>query len=240
VLFPIRPCTFAVFLLQIIRFLSLIGFVGGFLVLVFFISVTTSQHRFLDAVEFPLPNVSNVVIDAEDRVLVNIVSYGRVQIYDQNGQFLRGFFSVAPMEPSFIGFDEDGRIAVVTHRGDGISVFADDGSLLRQDSGGRTIESKWKKHPQWTRDSNGQEYRVRNKWLSPQVVKVLANEEEVFITTPFYLWPFVAPIPCLISIVVTQVIIKRLSRKIPTEESAVANLIASAESENDENRTCGG
>ena len=143
------------------------------------------------------------------------------------------------MEPSVIGFDPDGNISIVTHRGDGVSVFAADGSLLREGSGGRKIQSEWEEKRQWTRDSADREYLVRNKWLSPQVVRVHANDEEVFLATPFYLWPFVAPVPCLISVFLTQFVIKRLKRKIPGSQNAKTDLVADTESENVESRTLG-
>lgn len=206
--------TVIVFLLRITSLLSLIGLISGFLLLAFIRIAGTGLQRSFDSVEFPLSNASNVIVDTDDRVLVNISNYGRVQIYDQSGQFVRGFFAFAPMEPSLIGFNRDDDIAVVAHRGNLIRVFSKLGAFEQEKPGGKKLKSEWEERPQWTRDSAGREYLVRYRGLNPQIVRRLPNDQETFLTTPFYLWPFVAPIPCLISIVLTQFVSNRLQRKI--------------------------
>jgi len=214
-----RVLTLAVFVLRTISLLSLIGFISGVLFLVFVIVANADQQRLFNAVGFPLANVSNVIIDADDRVIVNNVGFGRVQIYDENGQFLCGFFSAVPHTPSQIGFDANGNVAVAAHRSDRIRIFTNDGALLKETQGGKEQSIKWEKNPQWTKDSSGREYVVRNRAFSPQVVKRLASGDEIFLSTPFYLWPFVAPVPCLVSIVLTQFVSNRLKRKIRGDET---------------------
>jgi hypothetical protein len=187
---------------------------GNFTLLLVLVWVSSSffqlfgpRHPHLcDNVEFPLSGIQSVIVDRKNRVYVLSGFYARLQVYDGNGRFLRGFFT-AISGPSRLGFDEHDRLCQAALRRDRIFVYTDDGQLLEDRPGGRFAYKQWKSGQPWTRDSAGREFQVRRPMWDPTIVTVAPDgTERVFHSHPFYLWPLVGAMPCWISLVLTAVV----------------------------------
>lgn len=227
-----RIALIVVFVLRTVSILSLLGFVSWILLFVVSIIVGPEKMRIFDTVEFPLPDMQ-VIVDEDDRLYVSIGTYGRVQVYEQTGRFLGGFFVGVPQARSLIGFDANGHIVVAVDRSDQIFVFTTDGALLAEKRGGREMYASWKEKPQWAHDSAGREYVARGRALNPILVRVAPiGDEVVVLSNPFYLWPLVAPLPCILSIILTQVISNRIERRYLRNKASVTSGIVAVESAN--------
>lgn len=63
-------------------------------------------------VEFPLARLGGIAIDDQGRVYCGIRAYSRVQVYDANGRFLRGWHAPIEKGPLHIEIGENGLIRV--------------------------------------------------------------------------------------------------------------------------------
>lgn len=186
---------------------SLVGFIP-------FTFIGNDIKRRFDHVKFPLRGFQDVIVDGQDRVYVGIRDWARILVFDRSGKFLYGFSSRSYDYGGRMGFDDDGNLLVTLARSDTIYVYSLQGQKLATRTGGLEYNRQWKPGRPCSRDSLGDEYQIRHPSINPTIVKVAPDgTEEVFLATPWYLWPFVAPVPCIISIVVASVAYKLLSRK---------------------------
>jgi hypothetical protein len=117
------------------------------------------------SVEWPVGFASGVVRDSGGRYIVPHWS-GRVQVYDTEGRFQRGWFIDAAGGSFKVRVADADRIEVFTARGRKRFLFAPDGTLLQQDS------------------------------YSPETYAEVSTGPTVamFFDTPWLLWPFAHPL----------------------------------------------
>jgi hypothetical protein len=154
-----------------------------------------SDRGWLRSFEFPLGDVQDIAVDRDGRLLLALGFYGRIQLYDAGGRFIRGWsadslggaFTVAFQGPdlvqsyanrrrSTILFDINGRRRddraasspdSTEHRTGATAVTAPDGSVLS----------------------------VRLRYLWPAIVRQTGGDAVVLITGPWYLRPLTGPLP---------------------------------------------
>ena len=190
-----------------ISFVSLAGWIP-------FIFIEAALRQHFNRVEFPLRAIQDVVVDSKDRVYVGIDRWARVNVYDRRGRFLFSFHGTHNWR-SKMGFADDGSLLLARGRGDEILIFNDRGERIGTRTGSREILRKWKQGRPWTwsHDSQGREFQIRHPVINPKIVTVLPDgSEQVFLATPWYLWPFMAGYPCLISVVITTIVYRILQR----------------------------
>src|SRR6478735_842158 len=110
--------------LIIAMFLILIGFtgfVGGLL-------ITTSVIEFTK--ELPLGDTEGIVVDKFGRIYIGLGFYGKVQVYDNEGHFLRNW-KVESSGGSFrIDLTKEQNILIATARGNKQIVYDTNGNIL--------------------------------------------------------------------------------------------------------------
>ncbi len=107
--------------------------------------------------------------------------------------------------------DADQNVLVAPGRSDTVYTYTKQGRLLATKSGSRDVRQRWGEDPPWDIDSDVRRYVVRDRNIDPKVVKITSHgDEENFLVTTFYLWPFVAGSPCIITICVTSLILRFL------------------------------
>jgi hypothetical protein len=85
-----------------------------------------------DKFEWPIFFTSGTVEDSLGQRYVPHTAAGRIQMYDREGKFLRGWFVDAGGRVFKLHVTEDDELEVFIARGDWHLVFAADGSLLRE------------------------------------------------------------------------------------------------------------
>jgi hypothetical protein len=113
--------------------------------------------------EWPAGYVSNVIRTANGRYVIAIVPAGRVQVYDSDWHFLRGW-NVNALGGNFkVAVDSGGAVDVFTARGE----------------------------HQYTFDQNGD--LISSAVLSESYYSLPNTDHPVVVPTPFLLWPFSSP-----------------------------------------------
>jgi len=171
-------------------------FLIGFLSPLLFFGLSCIDIRLFSAkVRFPLGLPAGIAVDSKERIYCVLHSYRRVQVYDNEGRFLRGWSVFVPSGGSNILIDGNNRIHVKTATVDGhYAVFSSEGALLEKRSKD-FYEKKWSGFLE-TKDNAGNIYRIKDAWFLPKIVKISPSGEEIVIVSdPFYLWLMKAPFP---------------------------------------------
>lgn len=171
--------------------LGSIGWVGGF-----FIGtqlITVPEH-----VELPLGDLLGITVDSSGRIYCGLQSYGRVQVYDSGGAFIKGRSILSRGKAFRLRLDSNDHLHVATSMTEIHYVFNADGELLSQErDGGRHFEEFGAEGERRYQDiRTGAIYKVENETLFPRVVKIdRSGDVSLLVTTPFHLWLIMSPFP---------------------------------------------
>jgi hypothetical protein len=102
------------------------GFFSGFI-----FSSGTDQHA-LRSFEFPLSDVQSMVVDSQGRIFVALAFYGRIQRYDSQGRFQRGWAAQSEGGPFALGLRGKDTIVTEVGRRQAQLLFDPDGRLLAE------------------------------------------------------------------------------------------------------------
>jgi hypothetical protein len=103
---------------------GLVGFFGAFL------SATGRLPWSSEATAFPMGHVDGAVIDGDGFIYCPSPSWGRIQLYDRDKRFVRGWFANAFGGTFRVHIDRDNHLEVATARGRMRYVFDREGRLL--------------------------------------------------------------------------------------------------------------
>lgn len=126
--------------------------------------------------------------------------YGRVQAYEADGSFIRGWQVPARGGRMKMVLDPEGSIRVAVERGNHEYTYSMSGELLNQ----RRLSDEQMKMfgdatPLQETGPGGSLYQMRGKWLGPRVVRKTPGGLSRTVThTPFYLWVIMAPLPAAV------------------------------------------
>lgn len=158
------------------------------------LSIDTSKVR------FPQTGSKGISVDSKGRIYCAIFDYQRLQVYDQNGQFIRGWFTYIPKD----GFG----LHLVTDPNDNIHIVADvshdiydsNGVLLSTKRGENSDPNKEHVGEGYnlTRDQHGNVYRFHSglsSMLFPKIIKIIpTGEQKALIEDPLELWLMMGPV----------------------------------------------
>lgn len=148
-----------------------------------------------EAFEWPIFFTSGTVEDSLGRRYVPHTRAGRIQVYDSEGNFLRGWFLNTGGGVFKLHVTEDDELEVFIASGDRHLVFAADGSLLREGH-----------YP-------GESYDVLP--VGPYC--------EISLTVPWYLFPLTSPVVAWLVVVMGitgMMIFKKCSKAEPNKDDA--------------------
>ena len=155
-------------------------------------------RKVLGSFELPLRELSGIAVDSEGHVYCGLQSYGRVQVYDAEGEFLYSVPSGSSGGAFRIRINEDDQLEVATARNDKLYLFDKSGNLVRERSNvghyfsdfGKTGESRFYD------DKEDATYLRKGYPIRSHVIKRdSTGRENIIIRTPFCKWVFQSPLP---------------------------------------------
>lgn len=140
------------------------------------------------SVRFPLADATAIAVDTRGRVYCWSRLYSRLQVYDKNGQFLRGWFLGTASSCPNMTVDSNDILYVETATNEHVT-FDVNGILLGRSN--RALREKPSNYQ--SKDSDGNIYKTHKSWIS-EILKVSpSGEKSLLVSDPFYL-KFVAAI----------------------------------------------
>jgi hypothetical protein len=172
-------------------------------------------------IEYPLGEIYAIAIDNQDNIYCALTFYSRIQKYNWQGKFIRGWHVDADGGVFRIKVEDDKYVHIGTARNDIHYIFNTDGVLLKKDIEGKFFADITNKCESQCRDVNGNIYKIEKHILFPNVSKTTPTGYKInLITTPLYLWFIMGPFPawyiCIIGIIMTGItgaFIKLLDKK---------------------------
>ena len=144
---------------------------------------------------FPLGDPNSVVADEKGQIYVGLGLYNRVQVYDQIGEFLFGFHVKRNFGAFQLRWDSEGRLNVVTARGNELYVYDSPGSLISLTKVHKELYSATRAdNRSGFVDENGNRYRIERKLSSDRVIKTDSEGQVILqIQSPLLMGMFTLP-----------------------------------------------
>ena len=164
-------------------------------------------------IRFPFSTPMAIAVDSKERVYCLSRYYNRLQVFDSEGTFLRGWFVNIPKGAYYILIDNDDNLRVATSTW-GTNLFFDiDGNLLSKTSTSNFSKEFEKVGPTETTDTVGNYYREGYEIFSHKIIKTSPSGEEiVLICNPFTLWFMAVPFPAFALLMVSILLLFIISR----------------------------
>jgi len=159
------------------------GFIGGA-----FISMGVIEYKG----ELPLGDIKGIVVDADGFVYVGLGFYGKVQVYDSSGVFVRNWNANSSAGSFNIGITATEKIEISTARGDKRIVYNRNGDIISKN----TIDNIYSKTKNtWNKfeSENGSRYEISGG-MFPEI-KMTYPSENVIIKQGFFLQIMKGPFP---------------------------------------------
>jgi hypothetical protein len=147
--------------------------------------------------ELPLANVKSIAVDSQGSIYCASAYYARVQQYDRNGGFLRGWSIDANGGIFALRVNEFDQLEVFVERGDTLYTFDATGHSLGSLPVDRELTGRFNG---LTADSENGRLVVENRLIVPRIVRTDANGtsavlistslSELVIMGPFPAWAF--------------------------------------------------
>lgn len=150
---------------------------------------------------FPLGWLGGIAVDGVGRVYLAVQGYSRIQVYNSDGDFIKGWF-VDTSGIFDIWIDDHDLLNVVMARTNSHALFDSDGRLLRIKEIASSEEFNTlteKAGGLQDKDTLGNIYLIEDPKFLPAVVKITpAGKETVLIKDPIYFQSLCAPQPVLL------------------------------------------
>jgi hypothetical protein len=182
-----------------------IGWFGG-------IAIALSNNKIIaNSAELPLGDLNGIAVDSSGRVYCGLGFYSRIQQYDSNGKFIKGWSIDADGGMFKIRVNAKDEIEVVTARTDAFFRYDATGTLLeeyRSEERSDKLLSTFQSQNQ-VEVADSIVYVSRRLLLFPAIIKLTADgRRTTLITTPIHKWVFMGPFPAwlfwLIAILLLQ------------------------------------
>lgn len=183
----------------------------------FLVGVTTSMGvmygiawRVAPRAEAPLTTISSFAVDADGRIYCGTSNYQRVQVYEPDGTYVRGWFVGAGGGDFSVAISAAGTVEVATARGRFLEEYSPDAVLLSRRRLGILEEEEFphpKRIPVPGRPACS--LILVSSVFHPGVKRECqSGEEEWIVRNPLRLWPLSAPFPALAYVLVGLVLLR--------------------------------
>ena len=148
--------------------IGFIGFIGGG-----FITMGVINYE----KEVPLGDIKGIVVDNEGHIYIGLGFYGKVQVYDTNGEFIKNWKAGASGGTFNIELTEDQNILISTARGDKQILYDQNGNVLSKKSNYNIYSNTKRPRNQFTTD-RGETYEVVGG-MFPKIIKTSPNNKMI-------------------------------------------------------------
>ena len=163
------------------------------------LSEPARKSLFPNNTRFPLGNLGGIAVDSDYSVYLAVQGYSRIQKYNNEGEFLNGWFVKTGGGVFDMWIENNNTIHVVTARPNNHDVFNSNGILLERTKIASNDEYRSllkKAGGKIGEDADGNAYLAEPSSWSPKVIKINpSGEKTIAIKDPFYFHLVRAPWP---------------------------------------------
>ncbi|MDJ1469020.1 hypothetical protein [Xanthocytophaga flava] len=154
--------------------------------------------------ELPWFDISNVIVDQKGNTYIGLPFYGRVQLYDKEGNFRKQWHIGHGNGGSFrLILSPNQYIEVATAQGRSLNTFDSKGKLIKVKHNTDLFHRLDDKRTHPFVDRNKNEYGIKDKVLFPEIIrKSPSGKEDLVAKMPWYLF-FIHPFYTVCCLVVS-------------------------------------
>lgn len=150
-------------------------YVGIFLVLLglpgIIATMAISSHLIFTDSELPNSGIDGIVVDSSGNIFLGLAGYGKMQVYDKEGNFVRHWPIKSEGGTFKLSLDPENYIEVITARGDKVLTYDEYGKLILETGYLCDYSTYDKMYPATSfRTKNGDLYEV-NGIVYPTIIK---------------------------------------------------------------------
>ena len=185
------------------------GIISSILVIIGMVGFWSGSYFYDENTEIPLGDIKGFVVDKENNIYVGSGFYQRVQVYNENGDFIKNWDIEALGGTFTVNLTDSEEILITTARGDEQIWFDKNGKILsRKKIDNETYEESERDWRTFTTPENVK-YEIKGT-LFQELIRV--NPEKVIINQNLFLQIIKGPINIWL-LVVIGAIIGYLSKK---------------------------
>ncbi len=148
--------------------------------------------------EVPIGHCLGVVVDHQNRIYLGEGFYGKIQVYDSEGNFLKGWPVDAAGGVFRMRLSDQNKLEVATVRTNRLLTYDANGQLLEtKENVGRDLYDEWSQVDECKyQDREGNLYEYQNILTFPRVIKTSpTGHKSVIVSTSIRQWLFTGPFP---------------------------------------------
>lgn len=152
-------------------------------------------------IRFPLGNLEGIAVDNQGRIYCGSSFYSRLQAFDKNGDFLRGWFAPLSKGGEHINVEDNNICVAMSTK---CWIYDPNGKLLNsKEYSFFDFEAKYGLHRDMSaKDIHGNFYNIERGFLSPKITKTgVDGNTIVLISDPLKYWIIRIPFPGIVFIV---------------------------------------
>lgn len=165
-------------------------------------------------IEFPLAHIGDIDVNEDGKLLVLSRFYGRIQMYDQKGNFIRGWFYYAPSGKVSMKITDSNEVEVAAFSSGKIYSFNEYGRLLET----KTFEDMYNRYP--SEDdikhlfvkSTGIKYDAKGL-IFPRIIQTGPEGKKKIGNNAFYLFTFQGPVQAFVMGFIGMIILTKIKKK---------------------------
>lgn len=158
--------------------------------------LTLSSGEFEYPFELPLSIVDSIAVDGNQNIYCGSIFYSRIQVYNKNGKYLRGWH-VNANQGAFIVRSNENSIQVDSFRNQKRFYYNTNGKVLKTEEF-QDLNIGYDPSVPQTSDRYGNEYSLNGRLISPKVEKIESRASITVVHTPWYLNLILFPFPCVV------------------------------------------
>jgi hypothetical protein len=165
-------------------------------------------------IEFPLAHIGDIDVNRDGKLFLVSRFYSRIQVYDQKGDFLRGWFFYAPSGKVQMKINDQNEIEVAAFSLGKIYLFNENGKLLktnRHDNMYSWYPSK-DENKHLFNELTGLEYDVEGL-VFPRIIQTGPEGKKKIGKNTFYLFPFQGPFQAIVTCMVGMYLLNLADKK---------------------------
>jgi len=163
-----------------------------------------------DKLRFPLSQIHWISVDEKGTFYCLSSTCSRLQVFDSQGKFIRGWFVRRPGGAYQVSLSKSGDVVLGK---DGKAYYAYDKYGNRKSPEEENCKSFNDIYSRQTTDNDGNTYEIKSVLFRPRIVKIDSNGNELpLIKDPLGLWIHTIPFPVIGFLILTAVICLGMSR----------------------------
>jgi len=148
--------------------------------------------------ELPYAHLRGIVVDEQNNIYLGVQYFGRIQMYDAQGCFQKGWFIESDGGLFRLKTNDQGQLEVATARTNLHYTFDQNGNIISVTENSESFDNFTEINEYEVRSKDGTIYTITFPMIWPQIIKTtIEGQSSTIISIKPYSWFFIGTVPAL-------------------------------------------